>query len=94
MPQIPHYIKVRQHPGSSLEDIENEPSWNDGYQHRIGYRNRQDRIPGVTHTGDEKVDDGAFKRAALKELNQLHDRVSTGDLVNFRDVIQQQKASL
>ncbi|MCJ1245312.1 hypothetical protein MMC30_002516 [Trapelia coarctata] len=91
MPQIPHYVKVRQHPGSSREDIENEPSWNNGHQHRIGYRNRQDRIPGVTHSGDEKLEDVAFKREALKELDQLQERVSKGDLINFRDAIKQQE---
>lgn len=93
MTPTPHRIRVQQHPGSSQRDIENEPDWGAGHQHRIGYRNRQDRIPGLTHQGDEKEEDGDFEREALKELDQLHDRIKKGNLINFRDAISQQKAS-
>ena len=93
MTSTPHRIRVRQHPGSSQEDVEREPDWETGHQNRIGYRNRQDRIPGLTHQGDEKERDGDFERRALKEIDQLHNRVKKGDLINFRDAITQQKAS-
>ena len=86
-----HRIRVQQHLGSSLEDIEHEPDWGAGHQHRIGYRNQQDRFPGITHRGDEKEDDRDFETSALKEINQLRDRVNKGDLINFRDAISQQK---
>ncbi|RDL32678.1 Uncharacterized protein BP5553_09134 [Venustampulla echinocandica] len=88
-----HPITIIDHPGSSQADIENEPNWGDGRHHKIGYRNRQDRVVGLTHRGDEKQDVGDFDREALKDLALLHDRVRKGDLVNFRDAITQQKAS-
>ena len=58
MPQIPWQVTVQDHPGSSATDIEKEPDWaSTGSQHRVGLKNRQDRRPGLTHTGDEQVDE-------------------------------------
>jgi nitrate reductase (NAD(P)H) len=88
-----HRIKIKCHPGSSQADIEKEPDWERGYQNRIGYRNRQDRFPGLTHQGDEKGEEKDFERDAIEQIDQLHGRVSKGALVNFRDIIIQQKAS-
>jgi len=50
---IPWRVQVQTHPGSSAQDIEDEPDWQGTGQHRIGYRNRQDRLPGFTHDEDE-----------------------------------------
>lgn len=83
----PHYICVKQHPGSTLQDIDNEPDWDDGHEHHIGYENRQDRRPGLTHAGDEEEGDEEFKRKATEELDSLRKRVHEGELVDFRDVI-------
>lgn len=50
-----HKVNVKQHPGSTDSDVANEPDWaaDDLHGHRIGYRNQNDRLPGITHTGDE-----------------------------------------
>ena len=53
MAPMPYSVRVQQHPGSTAQDIENEPEWGEGHQHRIGYKNRQDRWPGLTHGGGE-----------------------------------------
>lgn len=91
MPPIPHRIQVQEHPGSSQQDIEHEPDWTEGHDHRIGYLNRQDRRPGFTHEGDEKGEADEFEGEALRELQSLRSRVNKGDLVDFRDIITKQK---
>lgn len=91
MPLVANKVSVRQHPGSSQHDIDNEPEWGAGHQHRVGYRNRQDRRPGITHAGDEREDDAAFRKRALQELQQLHDEIDHGKLINFRDAVTQQE---
>lgn len=57
---------------------------------RIGYRNHHGRFPGLTHTGDER-EEKKFEERASKELEELKARIQKGQLVNFRDFIQQQK---
>ncbi len=89
----PYNVHVKQHPGSTSQDIENEPDWVDGHEHYIGYRNRQDRRPGLTHAGDEEEGDEEFKREAAQELESLRTRIDKGELVSFRDVINQQVVS-
>ncbi|OHW98199.1 nitrate reductase [Colletotrichum incanum] len=39
-------VKKTDHPGSSQEEIENEPNWGSGHNHRIGFKNRDNRVPG------------------------------------------------
>lgn len=56
MPPIPWTVKVHHHPGSSAHDIAKEPDWNAGHEHRIGFKNSQDRVPGITHEYDEDID--------------------------------------
>ena len=90
MASKPYYVRVKQHPGSTIQEIENEPDWVDGHEHRIGYKNRQGRRPGLTHAGDEEEEDEEFKRKAAEELGNFRKRVHKGELVNFRDVINQQ----
>ncbi|KAK5109055.1 hypothetical protein LTR62_007603 [Meristemomyces frigidus] len=87
------------HPGSSAQDIENEPDWVGGQEHRIGYRNRQDHFPGLTHDGDESElspnrgsgEKEEFEREAEEEFEQIQREERRGDLVNFRDVITHEK---
>ena len=50
---MPHRVRLKSHPGSSGQDIKDEPDWQTSHEHRIGYRNRQDRVPGLTHAADE-----------------------------------------
>lgn len=46
-----YHVNVRQHAGSSAQDIENEPDCGAGNQNRIGFLDWQDRRPGVTPAG-------------------------------------------
>jgi nitrate reductase (NAD(P)H) len=107
MPQIPWQVTVQDHPGSSTTEIEQEPEWAiAGSQHRVGFKNRQDRRPGLTHTSDdpsdetpdlshssgseEDLDDIAAGSAAKAELAGLEARKSQGDLLSFSDLIEHQ----
>ncbi|KAK2629718.1 hypothetical protein QTJ16_000538 [Diplocarpon rosae] len=96
MPPIPHRVQVQHHPGATLQDIENEPDWGRGHQHRVGFVNGQDRVPGLTHAGDEHEDDSdphdeLSIEDARKRYEKLRDDEEKGKLVNFRDVINAQK---
>ncbi|KAK1019429.1 hypothetical protein LTR54_000071 [Friedmanniomyces endolithicus] len=104
---LPWRVQVRAHPGSSAQEIHDETEWTGGHQHRIGFRNRQDRLPGLTHDedADERPEsdtsnstsntDGSseeeFDEEAKQDLEQLEIRRSQGDLVNFRDVVTGEK---
>lgn len=81
---------IRYHPGSSRQQIEEEPDWGKGHNHRIGYRNRQERNAGFTHDGDhdsyENEDDRKYREEALRERRQLNQGSKAGGLVNFQDV--------
>ncbi len=94
MPPIPHRIRVRRHPGSSQNDVDNEPDWGAGPLNRIGYRNQQNRFPGLTHIGDEWGKPTEFKQRALKEQEELKSKIKKGEVVNFRDAITQQEVCL
>lgn len=94
MPPIPHRIRVRRHPGSSRSDVDNEPDWAAGHLNRIGFRNRQGRLSGLTHAGDERVNGTEIRQRALKEGEELKSRIKKGDLVNFRDVIENQEVCI
>jgi nitrate reductase (NAD(P)H) len=87
MPQhIPWNISVKGHPGSSEQAIKEEPDWVQLQAHAIGFKNKEGRRAGLTHVRDH---DEAIE-AARKLRADLHQRMDTGDLVNFRDVIQNQ----
>jgi nitrate reductase (NAD(P)H) len=84
---------VRPHPGSSAEEIKNEPDWGAGHQHRTGYRNRNFRVPGLTHDQGPHGD-VAYDREideARQERKEVQREYSEGKLLNFRDIIQHQK---
>lgn len=78
----PHLVRITPHPGSSQKAIEDEPDWGGTHQNRIGFLNRQDRLVGHTHQGDDKNEDGGSDNKARGEARGL---------VNFRDVITKQK---
>lgn len=88
MPPVPWHVRVKQHPGSTTEEIEDEPEWGSGHQHRVGYKNRDDRWPGLTHLGEEEEED---VEEAVEEYKELAQKEKKGDLVNFRDVITHEK---
>ena len=88
MPPIPWRIKVGNHPGSTVEELKNEPGWGAGHQHRVGYKNRQDRLPGLTHRDDELSDEDL---EAIKRFRKLRQDENKGKLVNFRDLVEGQE---
>jgi len=87
---------VSNHPGSSSQEIAEEPDWAKGHnlQHRIGYRNFQGRNPGYTHDGDhntyEKEDDRQFAEEAIRKHKDLRRRAGEGELLNFQDIMKDQ----
>ncbi|KIW68544.1 hypothetical protein PV04_04483 [Phialophora macrospora] len=86
-PRCPY---VRTHPGSSEQEIADEPDWGAGHNHRIGYRNRHGRFAGLTHEGDhdpyKDQDDRKFVEEAMQKHRDLRKRAEKGDLLNFQDV--------
>jgi len=92
MPKAPRDIKVGNFPGSSVEEIENEPHWGDGHNHHIGVRNNQDRFAGFTHDGDHAEDDEDRRVAeeAMEKYRKLRKEHNAGDLLNFRDIMRAQ----
>lgn len=96
MPPIPHRVNVRSHPGSSAQDIENEPDWGHGHEHRVGFVNGQNRVPGLTHSGDERSEDSdpndeVETAEALEKYREFRQDAKEGKLVNFRDIINAQE---
>ena len=92
--QVSWRVNVTDHPGSSREDIENEPDWKNlhTHDHRVGFRNRSGRLPGITHQDDERIDEAKkFSEEAKAEYERLKERLKKGDLVNFRDLITGEK---
>jgi len=85
---------VSTHPGSSTEEIEDEPNWGQGHNHRIGYRNRQNRLAGFTHDGDhdpyENEEDRQFAEEAIRKYREIRQKSDKGELVNFQDVMKDQ----
>ncbi|EKG14250.1 hypothetical protein MPH_08578, partial [Macrophomina phaseolina MS6] len=88
MPPVLWTVKVQNHPGSSADDIAKEPDWGAGLRHRIGFKNDQDRVPGITHLEDEYDEDVEEAREELVELNT---RSEGPQLINFRDAMGNQK---
>lgn len=87
MPPIPYKTEVKDHPGSSLDEIWNEPEWDASHDHRIGYINKHNRFPGVTHGGDEH--DSEEEILAVEGSDKSDKK--KGDLTNFRDVFNREK---
>jgi nitrate reductase (NAD(P)H) len=89
MPPIPWRVQVAEHPGSSREEIDQEPDWNSGdrHEHRIGYRNRFDRKPGMIHEYDEQHGQDHFVDEVRENYEKILGRARKGDLVNFRDIV-------
>ncbi|KAL2193938.1 hypothetical protein P885DRAFT_44141 [Corynascus similis CBS 632.67] len=84
---VPWKVQVRDHPGSSEQDIKNEPDWVKLHAHAIGFKNRDDRRPGLTHV-QEREEEIERSRRMWEDLRR---RETEGDLVNFRDLILNQE---
>ena len=97
MPPIPFRVNVKTHPGSSEDDIKNEPDWSSSNDHRIGFLNLQNRIPGLTHSGDEQSDDEDNEHSeeieAIRRFQSLKEKKDHGELINFRDIVENEKVN-
>ncbi|KAF5975954.1 nitrate reductase (NADH) [Fusarium coicis] len=84
----PWVVKVQAHPGSTAKEIRDEPDWVSGHQHRVGFRDRNNRLPGLAHK-----DDGYREEVAREKQKYLsfRKRAKSGELINFRDLIENQK---
>jgi nitrate reductase (NAD(P)H) len=93
MPPIPWRVKTTGHPGSTRDEIEREPDWQAEHQHehRIGYKNRYNRRPGVTHEQDEHMEAQELAEEARKGYDEITRETKQGDLVNFRDIVLNEK---
>lgn len=93
----PHYTRPdRSHGGSSKDDIQNEPEWVKTHNHRIGFRDRNDRHPGHTHIGDEwnTEQEREFLVQAKKETDKLNTELEERDLINIRDFMTKQEVRM
>ncbi|KAL4941748.1 hypothetical protein BDV06DRAFT_175761 [Aspergillus oleicola] len=74
--------------GASDLEILSEPDWARTHSHRIGTRTRDARFMGLTHTGDEALDE--LEETAEENLEELRKKVREGGLVTARDVMTKQ----
>ncbi|PVH68719.1 molybdopterin binding oxidoreductase [Cadophora sp. DSE1049] len=93
---IPHPVTVRYHPGSALQEVMNEPAWGFGHNHRVGFRNKHNRLPGLTHSGDEHDEDWHVREdiqasEAAGRYQEFREEVKKGKLVSFRDIVNAQE---
>ncbi|KAI1389571.1 uncharacterized protein F4822DRAFT_205202 [Hypoxylon trugodes] len=87
MPVIPWVIRVGDHPGSSAEEIANEPDWDSRHPHHIGFKD-ENRVAGITHRNDDYDEEISEAKEQWKELKK---EKKEGELLNFRDIITHQK---
>lgn len=86
----PWIVKIQAHPGSTAAEIHNEPDWVAGHQHRVGFRDRNNRLPGITHKADEHREHVSREKQNHLAMQQ---KAKSGELVNFRDLIENQEVS-
>jgi hypothetical protein len=90
----PHYTRpMRSHAGASEEDVLNEPDWVITHNHRIGFRNRDNRHPAYTHVGDDwgPEQEQEFLAQAKKEADELNKKLVEHDLITVRDYMDKQE---
>lgn len=93
MGSIPHHTWTRDHPGSTKEEILEEPEWQTARGHRIGFRDRESRAAGLTSIGDESREDREFWEQARKKAEQLKEELGKGKLMTVRDFMTKQEVS-
>lgn len=77
---------MNEHPGSSSQEIADEPDWGFGHNHRIGFVNNEDRHPGFSHDGDYEEEEELTEEDA-KKVEAVKARLRRGDMINFRDIM-------
>ncbi|GEM12114.1 sulfite oxidase [Rhodotorula toruloides] len=101
MPHRQHRVVVSAHPGSSAQEIADEPDWSGGHQHRVGFRNRDDRLPGLAPSSSAEINEAEHEHErerheqdvahAKAQLETLGEERSEGRLVNFREIVERQE---
>ncbi|KAK2763124.1 hypothetical protein FQN54_009759 [Arachnomyces sp. PD_36] len=91
MSTIPHHTWRSDHPGSTKQEILEEPEWHSARAHRIGFRDRENRVAGLTHVGDERKEDQEFWEQAQKKAQELKDELGKGELLSVRDFMTKQE---
>ena len=89
---MPGRVRVGNFSGSSQKEIDEEPDWGAGHNHRVGFRNNTDRVAGFTHDGDheEEDEDHKFTETAVRKYREMRKRAGEGKLLNFQDVMRGQ----
>lgn len=87
-------VNVRDHPGSTADEVQCEPDWGaTDHEHHTGYKDRQGRRAGLTHTGDEGEYPEEVEKAE-KEFQETKKKVQEkGHLINFRDALKSEKVN-
>ncbi|KAL4909793.1 hypothetical protein BDW74DRAFT_173285 [Aspergillus multicolor] len=80
MPSLPQ--------GASSLEILSEPDWAQTHSHRVGTRNRDARFMGLTHPGDEALEE--LEEISQERLDELRQKVKEGGLVTIRDIMTKQ----
>ncbi|EXA28602.1 nitrate reductase (NADH) [Fusarium oxysporum f. sp. pisi HDV247] len=88
MPPQGWVVKVKHHPGASLEEVQGEPEWEAGHNHHVGLKNQEGRRPGYAgeEFGLEELDGDI--RDAREKFHRLQEKATKDELVNFRDIVQ------
>lgn len=83
----------RSHGGSTKEEIQDEPDWIQTHNHRIGFRDENDRRPGLTHVGDERHTEQQrqFLTQAAEEAEELRTDIKAHKLVGIREFMTKQE---
>jgi len=87
-PALSRTAVTTNHPGSTQQEIDDEPDWGFGHNHRIGYVNSDDRYPGFTHSNDENNEDYEEVKEAIEGSVADEQKKHEGELINFREVMQ------
>lgn len=90
MPQVPWRVRIVDHPGSTREEIEQEPDWEVAHGQHVGYLNRDNRRPGLTHNFDGRDEDDDATKEAREEYERLKEKTDSSKLVNWRDLIEEE----
>ncbi|CAI4214141.1 unnamed protein product [Parascedosporium putredinis] len=89
MPRKPWVVRAKEHPGATFDEIQDEPAWESGHNHRVGFRNKENRFAGFTH-GMKPLsleEEERIIKEARKKWKTIQDKQDKGDLVNWRDIV-------
>ncbi|KAL0264936.1 hypothetical protein SLS55_000890 [Diplodia seriata] len=86
MPPLSWTVNVRQHPGSSADDIANEPDWGSGPKHFIGLKGGQGVKAGITHQQENDHEGLERFRRGRQE------RAMRGEVITLRDILRDTEA--